>query len=164
MTEERIEGRSLPEGVFTLNTDGGIVAAPNQPEGEAAIGVIVTDPDGKVFAEVSARLGWCRDHHVAEFHALTLGLTMARQFGIESLVIKTDSELVHHTMNGTWKLRPQHLRELRDRARELWTEMGSPDISWVPREQNAAADRLAGRLLGPLRSKTDLGAGVAEPM
>lgn len=164
MSEEPMGNEHLPEGIFALNTDGGIVAEPNQPEGEAAIGVVITDPDGQVFAEVSSRLGWCRDHHVAEFHAIMLGLTMVKQFGIRSLVIKTDSELLHHTIKGSWKLRPQHLRELRDRARELWSEMGSPDISWVPRETNSDADRLAGKLLGPLRPKLKTGDEVAGPV
>jgi hypothetical protein len=74
----------LPDVTYLLNTDGGIVAAANQPEGEAAMGVIVTDPQGDTIAKASARLGWCKDHHIAEFNALLLGLSLATQWGSQS--------------------------------------------------------------------------------
>ncbi len=143
----------LPKTRYILNTDGGIVAAANQPEGEAAMGVIITSEDGGVVARSSARLGWCKDHHVAEYNALILGLTLARQLGIHDLEIRTDSELVHRTVKGDWKLRPDHLRVLRDQAVDLWEAAGRPPLSWVPREQNSPADGLAGELLLGLRPK-----------
>lgn len=148
------EGKEgLATGTYVLNTDGGIVAAANQPEGEAAMGVIITSENGDAVARASARLGWCKDHHVAEYNALILGLSLARQLAIEDLVIRTDSELVHRTVKGEWKVRPDHLRPLRDQAVELWEAAGRPSISWVPRAENSPADGLAGDLLLALRPK-----------
>lgn len=158
--DHREEG--LPAGTHVLNTDGGIVAAANQPEGEAAMGVIITSDDGDVVARASARLGWCKDHHVAEYNALILGLTLARQLGIHDLEIRTDSELVHRTVKREWKLRPDHLRVLRDQAIELWESAGHPPLSWVPREQNSPADGLAGDLLLPLRPKPAISKDVVS--
>ena len=151
MRTQRPQG--LPQAMYLLNTDGGIVAAPNQPQGEAAIGAILTSPEGEVIAEASARLGWSQDHHVAEFNALILGLSIAHQLGIGQIQVRTDSELVHHTMKGTWRLRPPHLQALRDQAKEQTKAFASMEIDLIPREQNAAADKLAGKFLGRLRPK-----------
>jgi probable phosphoglycerate mutase len=152
----------LADGTYFLNTDGGIVAAPNQPEGEAAMGALITSATGDLVAEGSARLGWCRDHHVAEFQALILGLSMAKHLGISRLHVRTDSELVHHTMKDEWRLKPAHLRALRDQASEVLENFVSVEISWVPRKDNSQADKLAGKLLGPLRPKPPLKPDVAE--
>ncbi len=69
--EEQARGEEPPQQLrdetYHLNMDGGIVAAVYQSEGEAAIGVLITSEDREVtIARASARLGWCKDHHVAE--------------------------------------------------------------------------------------------------
>ncbi|MDP9067393.1 MAG: ribonuclease HI family protein [Actinomycetota bacterium] len=165
MTNSRTQSghdAGLARSRYILNTDGGIVAAANQPEGEAAMGVLITSEDGHEVARASARLGWQQDHHVAEFNALVFGLTLVRQLGIDNLEIRTDSELVHRTVKGEWKLRPDHLRKLRDQAVELWELAGRPTIDWVPRKQNSLADGLAGEVLGPLRPKPSTLAHIIE--
>jgi ribonuclease HI len=56
-------------------------------------------------------------------------------------------------VKGDWKLRPPHLKALRDRCQAAMRTFNAFDIEWVPREQNPQADRLAGELLAPLRPR-----------
>jgi ribonuclease HI len=68
---------------FRLSADGGVVAERGQAAGEAAIGVVLTAPDGTLVHQISARIGWTHDHHEAEYRALIAGLRLARGHGIE---------------------------------------------------------------------------------
>lgn len=56
-----------PRNYFKLHTDGSITAEQGQAEGEGAIGVVLRDPNGFVVHQISTRIGWVKDHHVAEY-------------------------------------------------------------------------------------------------
>lgn len=98
--------------------------------------------------EISERIGWAEDHHVAEYRALIAGLTLARGHGINHIRVFLDSALVVNTVNGDWKLKAEHLKPLSMEARALVQEFADIKICWVPREWNAEADELAGKALG----------------
>lgn len=137
-----------PEGTFfRLNTDGAIAADQGQAAGEAAIGAVLKKPGGSPLGKVSERIGWVKNHHVAEFQALIAGLTLARGHGINHLRVFLDSALVVYTVNGDWKLKPEHLQPLCIQARSLVKEFADIKVCWVPREWNAEADALAGSAL-----------------
>jgi ribonuclease HI len=137
-------------GLYTLHTDGGIVAAPGQAAGEAAIGAVLKNSDNLLVEAISESVGHVDDHHIAEFRALVEGLTMAKRHNVDKIRVFTDSELLVNSVLGEVNLKSDELQELRTKARELYEMFGDRRLSWVPREMNTEADLLAGRAL-PVR-------------
>jgi ribonuclease HI len=137
-------------GLYTLHTDGGIVAAPGQPAGEAAIGAVLKNAANLLVEAISKSIGHVENHHVAEFQALVEGLRMAKRHGVDKIRVFTDSELLVRSLLDDIKLKSAEHRELRDKARELYSSFTDRKLSWVPREMNTEADLLAGAAL-PIR-------------
>jgi ribonuclease HI len=137
-------------GLYTLHTDGGIVAAPGQPAGEAAIGAVLKNAANLLVEAISKPIGPVDDHHIAEFQALIQGLRMAKRHGVDKIRVFTDSELLVRSVLDGIKLRSVEHRELRDQARELYSRFTDRKLSWVPQEMNTEADLLAGAAL-PIR-------------
>ena len=127
---------------LTVNVDGGARGNP----GPAAIAAVVSDPSGEVLAERSERIGEATNN-VAEYRAVLLGVELARELGADEIEMIGDSALIAHQVRGEWKVKEVHLRPLRDEARGALDELGSWSIRNVPREQNAAADRLVNEAL-----------------
>ena len=131
-----------------LTTDGGIV--PDQPgkmAGEAAIGVVLKAP----LEEISEPIGAAKDHHVAEYRALIRGLEVARSHGIGHLRVCLDSALLVNQLNGSSKVKAEHLKPWNEQAVSLIEQFADIKITWVPREATAEAHALASTPLGPLR-------------
>jgi len=137
-------------GLYTLHTDGGIVAAPGQAAGQAAIGAILKNSDNLLVEAISESIGHTDDHHVAEFRALIEGLKVAKRHNVDKIRVFTDSELVVKSVRDEGNLKSEELQELRSKARELYASFTDRELSWVPREMNTEADLLAGAAL-PLR-------------
>lgn len=135
-------------GFYVLKTDGGITAEQGQASGQAAIGVVLKDPRHRDVAEVSKRIGWAKSHNEAEYKALIDGLELARHHGIDRIRVFLDSSLVVNTVNGDWRLKPEHLKDLCATACVLVKEFADIKLCWVPREMNVEADALASRALG----------------
>jgi ribonuclease HI len=137
-------------GLYTLHTDGGIVAAPGGASGEGAIGAVLKNSDNLLVEAISEPIGHVDDHHVAEFRALLEGLMMAKRHGVDKIRVFTDSELLVKSVLDDVQLKSAQLLELRSRAREAFLTFSDRELSWVPREMNTEADLLAGTAL-PLR-------------
>lgn len=137
-------------GLYTLHTDGGIVAAPGQASGEAAIGAVLKNSDNLLVEAISKSIGHAEDHHVAEFRALVEGLAMAKRHNVDKIRVFTDSELLVRSVVDEVNLKSAELQELRSRARDIYVSFTDRELSWVPREMNTEADLLAGAAL-PLR-------------
>ena len=137
-------------GLYTLHTDGGIVAAAGQPSGEAAIGAVLKNADNLLVEAISEPIGIVDDHHVAEFRALVEGLTMAKRHGVDKIRVFTDSELLVKSVLDEVNLKSEELQELRSEARDRYQSFTDRELCWVPREMNTEADLLAGTAL-PLR-------------
>jgi ribonuclease H / adenosylcobalamin/alpha-ribazole phosphatase len=67
-----------------------------------------------------------------------------------ALEVRLDSKLVVEQLSGRWKIKHQDLKPLALEARRL-TPPGTV-FKWIPREQNAHADRLANEALDGTRS------------
>jgi ribonuclease HI len=132
----------LSTGKVTIHTDG---AARGNP-GPAAIGVVIKDEAGKVIATVSKRLGPTTNNQ-AEYRAIIAGLEKAVSLGVKQVAVKSDSELVVKQINGLYKVKHVDLRPLYTEVVRLTGSLESFKISYVPREQNAAADALANKAL-----------------
>ena len=111
--------------------------------GAAAYGAVLRDAaTGAVVAETADTLG-VATNNVAEYRGLIAGLRLAKDYNPHALVeVRMDSRLVVEQMSGNWKIKHPDMRPLALEAAAVYP----PDqvtYRWVPREQNAAADRLA---------------------
>src|SRR5687767_9300782 len=100
-------------GLYTLHTDGGIVAAAGQAAGEAAIGAVLKNSDNLLVEAISESISTVDDHHIAEFRALVEGLTMAKRHGVDKIRVFTDSELLVKSVLDNVNLKSASLQELR---------------------------------------------------
>jgi ribonuclease HI len=121
-----------------LHTDGGARGNP----GPAGIGVVLTDESGEVIGEVAEGIG-VQTNNEAEYKALIAGLELAMAKGVTDVEVYMDSKLVVHQVKGEWKIKSDHLRQLAVKARNLLNRFHHASVSYVPRESNADADRLA---------------------
>jgi broad specificity phosphatase PhoE/ribonuclease HI len=145
-----------------VEADGGSRGNP----GPAGYGAVVRDPDtGDVLAERQAGLG-VTTNNVAEYNGLIAGLEAAAELGASTVEARLDSKLVVEQMNGRWKIKNAMLQPLALRVRELARRFDRVTYTWVPRERNAHADRLANEAMDAQaegRSVARADAPAAEP-
>jgi ribonuclease HI len=127
---------------LVVNVDGGARGNP----GPAAIGVVVSMPDGEVLEEHADRIG-SATNNVAEYRALMLGLERALALGAREVELIGDSELVVRQVQGEYKVRDEVLWRLHKHVIRALAEFDSWSIRHVRREENEAADRLVNEVL-----------------
>jgi ribonuclease H / adenosylcobalamin/alpha-ribazole phosphatase len=133
-----------------VEADGGSRGNP----GPAAYGALVKDADtGRVLAEEGTTIG-VASNNVAEYRGLIAGLRMAEEVAPQAdTEVRMDSKLVVEQMSGRWKIKHPDMRPLAMEANRLATaRSGRTTYTWVPRELNKHADRLANEALDGLRS------------
>ena len=85
---------------LVVNVDGGARGNP----GPAAIGVVVSEPDGTVIDEVAERIG-VATNNVAEYRAVLKGIERAQALGAGEVELIGDSELVARQLTGAYKVK-----------------------------------------------------------
>lgn len=124
---------------LVLRTDG---ASRGNP-GPAGIGIVLESLDGGIVDELAEYIGHATNN-VAEYNALIRGLEEAAKHGAMEVTVFSDSELLVRQMNGEYRIKNEGLKPLFMQATELArTRFGKFTITYVPREQNRRADRLA---------------------
>ncbi|WP_183100764.1 bifunctional RNase H/acid phosphatase [Nocardioides pelophilus] len=129
-----------------VEADGGSRGNP----GPSAYGALLKDAEtGEVIAEDGQAIG-VATNNVAEYSGLIAGLRLAELYapGAE-IEVRMDSKLVVEQMSGRWKIKHPDMRPLATEANRL-APFGTT-YTWVPREQNKHADRLANEALDGLR-------------
>lgn len=115
--------------------------------GQAAGGAVVTRADtGTLLAEVGVLCG-VATNNVAEYRGMIAGVEAAKKlFPEPRLDIRLDSKLVVEQMSGRWKVKHPDMQQL---VKHAWEVIGDTDVrfTWVPREDNADADRMANQAL-----------------
>jgi ribonuclease H / adenosylcobalamin/alpha-ribazole phosphatase len=142
-----------------VEADGGSRGNP----GPAAYGALLRDAGtGRVIAERGETIG-VATNNVAEYSGLIAGLELFAEHAPEAeLEVRMDSKLVIEQVAGRWKVKHPNMVPLAEMARRLLPD--GAVLTWVPREQNAAADALANAALdderdgGTGRVGTDPGA------
>jgi ribonuclease HI len=129
-------------GRLVVNVDGGARGNP----GPAAIGVVVSSPDGDVLEELAETIGEATNN-VAEYRALLRGIELAAALGATALELIGDSELVVRQVRGEYKVKDASLKALQAEVRAALARVGEWSIRNVPREENAEADRLVNAAL-----------------
>ncbi len=128
---------------YILNTDGGSRGNP----GEAAIGVVISEPNGQTLKKYSQLIGLATNNE-AEYQALIFGLKKLKQlFGKEKtkqadVEIYLDSELIVKQLNHQYKIEDEKLQPLFLTVWNLVLDFKSVKFFAVPREKNKEADRL----------------------
>lgn len=122
-----------------IEADGGSRGNP----GPAGYGAVVWSQDRRtVLAETKQAIGRATNN-VAEYRGLIAGLDDALNLGAGDVSVLMDSKLVVEQMSGRWRVKHPDLVELHAQARSLAAQFRRISFSWIPREQNAYADRLA---------------------
>jgi probable phosphoglycerate mutase len=121
-----------------VEADGGSRGNP----GPAGYGAVVLSPDGEVLAERAAGIGTATNN-VAEYGGLIAGLSAALDVGATAVDVRMDSKLVIEQMKGTWQVKHPGLRPLALEAQALRQRFADITFTWIPREKNKHADRLA---------------------
>ena len=121
-----------------VEADGGSRGNP----GPAGYGAVVFAADGSLLAERAEGIG-IATNNVAEYQGLVAGLTAARELGATTVAVRMDSKLVVEQMSGRWQIKNEALKPLAATARELAAQFDRVTYAWIPRAQNAHADRLA---------------------
>ena len=137
-----------------IEADGGSRGNP----GPAAYGAVLKDAEtGEVIAEDGSTIG-VASNNVAEYSGLIGGLRMAEELAPHAeIAVRMDSKLVVEQMSGRWKIKHPDMKPLAAQATSL-APFGTT-YTWIPREQNSHADRLANEALDGKRSGVTVLAG-----
>ena len=127
-----------------LHVDGGARGNP----GPAAIGVVISGPDGELIEEVAELIG-VATNNVAEYRAVLRGVERARALGATEVEIVNDSELVARQLTGAYKVKHPSMKPLYAEAIGALRGFDAWRIRSVPRAQNARADELVNRRSTP---------------
>jgi probable phosphoglycerate mutase len=123
--------------VPVLWCDGGSRGNP----GPAAVGFVLVD-DGVVLVEGAHPIG-VATAALAEYRAVLAGLAAAREAGVDSVEVRTDSRLLVAHMRGEAPVRSEQIARLADEIRSLAPWFAELRYRWVPEAENGAAHRLA---------------------
>ncbi|MEU5552746.1 bifunctional RNase H/acid phosphatase [Micromonospora sp. NPDC047793] len=122
-----------------VEADGGSRGNP----GPAGYGAVVRDQaTGEVLAERSESIGTATNN-VAEYQGMIAGLTAAAELGASEVEIRMDSKLVVEQMSGRWQIKHPGLRPLAAQAAQIVSRFDAVRFTWIPRDRNTHADRLA---------------------
>jgi len=122
-----------------VEADGGSRGNP----GPAGYGAVVLDAvTGQVLAERAAAIGTATNN-VAEYGGLIAGLQAALDLEPGEVEVRMDSKLVVEQMSGRWQVKHPSMKPLARQAAALVSQLPQVRFSWIPREKNKHADRLA---------------------
>ncbi|MDQ6817413.1 MAG: ribonuclease HI family protein [Actinomycetota bacterium] len=127
---------------LVLHVDGGARGNP----GPAAIGVVISGPDGQVLDEIAELIG-VATNNVAEYRAVLRGIERARALGASEVEIVGDSELIARQLTGAYKVKHPSMKPLHAEALGALSEFDRWAIRTVPRDKNAGADTLVNQAL-----------------
>lgn len=128
--------------MITIYFDG--LCRPENPGGVATYGYLIYQDGKRVksgYGVVGSGAGMT--NNVAEYSALKHAVEwVTRHSGDDEITIKGDSRLVINQMNGTWQVKSGTSKKYVPEIRSLLAGRKTRFI-WIPREQNAEADRLS---------------------
>ncbi|GGC71567.1 bifunctional RNase H/acid phosphatase [Hoyosella rhizosphaerae] len=149
---------STPDKVI-IEADGGSRGNP----GPAGYGAVVFDADSRsVLAERKEFIGTATNN-VAEYKGLIAGLTAASEIGAREVDVRMDSKLIVEQMSGRWKVKHPDMIPLAREAATLARAFTSVKYTWIPREKNKHADKLANEAMDAAAEGRDEEPPAAKP-
>ncbi|HWH43199.1 MAG TPA: ribonuclease HI family protein [Thermoleophilaceae bacterium] len=126
-----------------VHVDGGARGNP----GPAAVGAVVAAADGGgVLSERGEYIGKATNN-VAEYRAVMLGLSLARELGATEVEVVNDSELVARQIGGQYRVKNPGLRPLYEETMAELRRFDRWAVRNVRREHNERADELVNEAL-----------------
>jgi ribonuclease HI len=139
--------------IVKVYTDG---ASRGNP-GSAAAGIVIKDETGNEIKTFGKYIGECTNN-VAEYTALIESVKLLKELNepVEEINFFCDSELMVKQIKGEYKIKHKDLIKL---SLEFWKEIKSLNkkfsITYIPREENKTADKLANEALDENKNSTD---------
>ncbi len=128
---------------YNIFTDGSSRGNP----GKSGIGIVIKDKDHNTIKEIKKFFPELTNNQ-AEYKALILALDYLITSNINQPVkFFTDSQLLANQINGSWKVKHPDIALLFKEAKALINKLPSFEISYIPRDENKEADRLANQAI-----------------
>jgi len=124
--------------MFKIYTDG---ASKGNP-GPSGAGGIIYDSSGTIIAKISENLN-TQTNNVAEYLALKLTLERAIELNLKCVEVFMDSKLVVEQIQGRWKIKNEHLKEIHTQIQSLLFNFEQISFTHIYRHFNKIADNLA---------------------
>lgn len=136
------QGGVNEDRTFSVYVDG---ASRGNP-GLAGAGAVIKDGEGNVVKRLKRSLG-ITTNNIAEYKALIMGLKGAKRLGLSRVKIFADSELVVKQLKGEYRVKNEGLKPLHTEARDLARGFEGFTITYISRDKNAEADKLANKAI-----------------
>ncbi|WP_187296366.1 ribonuclease HI family protein [Tepidibacter mesophilus] len=114
-------------------------------EADTGLGYAIYDTKYSLYLKEVSLYGGKGTNNTAEYKALIECMKDLIELGLikEEINVYGDSDLIIKQVTGQWKCKKEHLRLLRDEAISLMDKFHDLNIKWVPRNENAMADKLS---------------------
>ncbi|XP_038716417.1 uncharacterized protein LOC120009784 [Tripterygium wilfordii] len=122
--------------VWTLYVDGS-----SNVRG-SGLGIVLISPKGSVIQQV-VRCGFHATNNEAECEALIIGLMLAKELGVTSLKVHSDSQLIVNQSLGSYQAKDPTMTCYLEPVKELQLAFVEFSITQIPRAENSYADALA---------------------
>ncbi len=140
LEKEKVYYHASP--TFTVYIDGACRGNP----GPGSVGVVMVNEKGETVEQIKEAIGVCTNN-VAEYTALLRALDKARKMKVDTLLVKSDSQLLVKQLEGTFKVKDEKIKVLYDQAQELLKDFKAVEFLHIPRVENKLADELANKAL-----------------
>jgi len=108
----------------------------------SGVGIVLEGPNG-VLIEQALRFAFKASNNQAEYEALITGMLLAKEMGAQSLLAKSDSQLVTGQVTGEYQAKDPQMAAYLRYVQVLKGAFAAFELVNVLREQNARADLLA---------------------
>jgi ribonuclease HI len=125
-----------------LHTGGVAHHRRGDPTGPAGVGAVLRSESGEVIGEISKSIG-VATNTVADYTALSEGLQIALDSGVDEINVYVDSAVVAGHLLDCYRVRADHLRPLVEQVRQQLDSFQTWSLNRVPRKLNLEADQLA---------------------
>ena len=126
-----------------IYTDGG---TRGKNPGVSACGFVLME-SGYTVVEAACLLDGITSNNESEYGGVVMGLFNAAARGYTHVDLFTDSQLVANQMTGKFQVNSAVLKECVEEARIEESKFEVVRYTWIPRAQNARADRVVRDLL-----------------
>ncbi|CAL1401671.1 unnamed protein product [Linum trigynum] len=116
-----------------------VVFLDTAPEGK---GVVVRTPVGAIH-EIAICFRTLKTNNVAEYEAILAGLAIARDLGVKTIRVLSDSVLVVNQLYGVFEAKEDTLAQYIERVKQQANLFETVTYVQIPREENVHVDALS---------------------
>ncbi|XP_070029714.1 uncharacterized protein [Nicotiana sylvestris] len=107
----------------------------------SSLGIVLVPPTGETIRQTIK----CHSitNNEAEYEVVIAGLELARELGVDQIVIKKYSQLVVNQMLGTYTAKEARIQQYLEKVRDLIRQFQTWKVTQIPSDENVEADALA---------------------